>query len=338
MSREQCLLGLVAGVVTLVAASAHANPMLVVKCQPTNCTNREAVQRAFADVEAACPCDEATSPKKYKFCWRPIVRALKEELGKEAFPKACEREVAEGLNASLCGRPGFVLCKKIKNGKEACKVVDAEKCDDVFPPSSVCGAFTNCNQACFPEDCLPTTTTTLATTTTSTTLAPTTTSTTVTSTTSTTVVSTTTSTTSTTSTSVAPTTTSTTSSTSTTLADLCGNGVIDPGEECDGEDFGTVTCPGSSTGAFLKCRPDCTIDFQDCPVSTTSTTVAPTTTSTTSTTSTTLADPCGNGVIDPGEECDGEDFGTATCPGTSSDEFLKCRPDCTIDFQDCPDV
>src|SRR5262245_20536881 len=51
------------------------------------------------------------------------------------------------------------------------------------------------------------------------------------------------------------TTTSTSSTTSTTLR--CGNGVIDPGEQCDPP--GSITCPpGSPTGAFLPCNPDCT--------------------------------------------------------------------------------
>jgi hypothetical protein len=79
------------------------------------------------------------------------------------------------------------------------------------------------------------------------------------------------------------TTTLVSSTTTTTLLDcsrLCGNGRIDPqcNEECDGSDFGDATCPGSSTGAFLECTSDCTLDTSNCP--------------------------CGNGVIEPFEECD----------------------------------
>ncbi len=59
----------------------------------------------------------------------------------------------------------------------------------------------------------------------------------------------------------------------------CGNGHVDCGEQCDGHDFGNVTCPGSTVpGDGLRCRPDCTIDDSGCP--------------------------CGNGVKDAGEECD----------------------------------
>src|SRR5215470_16988054 len=68
--------------------------------------------------------------------------------------------------------------------------------------------------------------------------------------------STSTSTSSTTSTSSSSTTTTSTSSTSSTTL-RCGNGVIDPGEQCDPP--GSITCPpGSAGGAFLPCNPDCT--------------------------------------------------------------------------------
>src|SRR5262249_42388575 len=37
----------------------------------------------------------------------------------------------------------------------------------------------------------------------------------------------------------------------------CGNGIIDPGEQCDPP--GSITCPpGSPAGAFLPCGPTCT--------------------------------------------------------------------------------
>jgi len=121
-----------------------------------------------------------------------------------------------------------------------------------------------------------TTSTTVLTTSTTSTTVVTTTSTSLPTTTSTTLVST-------TSTSVV-----TTTSTTTTTINQCGNGMIDFGEECDGTDFGDATCPGSTTGAFLECTPECTIDYSNCPVvSTTSTTTLPSTTSTSTTVETT---------------------------------------------------
>src|SRR5262249_33647463 len=90
-----------------------------------------------------------------------------------------------------------------------------------------------------------------------------------------------------TTTTTGPSTTTSTPTTTTTTSPLCGNGVLDPGEQCDGSNFGSFTCP--SPGGALLCTSDCKIDFSECPsASSTSTTgTVPTTTSTTVTTSTT---------------------------------------------------
>jgi hypothetical protein len=92
-----------------------------------------------------------------------------------------------------------------------------------------------------------------------------------------------------TTTTLASTTTSTTTSTTSTTLDLCGNGVVDPGEICDGD----VLCdPSSPGGAFAICAPDClTLDTSACPVTTTTslvttTTLEPTTTTLQQTTTT----------------------------------------------------
>ncbi|MFQ5413379.1 MAG: IPTL-CTERM sorting domain-containing protein [Phycisphaerae bacterium] len=63
----------------------------------------------------------------------------------------------------------------------------------------------------------------------------------------------------------------------------CGDNVVDPGEACDGTD--DAACPG-------QCLPNCT-----CPTPV-----------------------CGNNITQPGEDCDGAD--DALCPG-------ECQADCT---------
>ena len=118
----------------------------------------------------------------------------------------------------------------------------------------------------------------------------------------------------TTTTTVAASTTTTTHgpTTTTTLAcgTACGNGRRDPqcGEECDGDDFGDGTCPGGSAGgAFLRCNPDCTIDYGACP--------------------------CGNGTKDAGEQCDPNASPTGCATGTTcgaavvgSADACRCVP------------
>ena len=57
-----------------------------------------------------------------------------------------------------------------------------------------------------------------------------------------------------------------TTSTTIVVGPGCGNGVIDSGEQCDGQNFGNATCPGGSPGAaFLICTSSCTIDYSNCP-------------------------------------------------------------------------
>jgi len=88
--------------------------------------------------------------------------------------------------------------------------------------------------------------------------------------------------------------TSTSTSTSTTTPPVCGNGVREGAEECDGSDLGGAVCPGGSAGGgFLQCTGACTIDFGNCPGASTSTTTStvtstsvPTTTSSSTSTST----------------------------------------------------
>ena len=45
---------------------------------------------------------------------------------------------------------------------------------------------------------------------------------------------------------------------------------------------------------------------------------------------------CGNGLLEPGEECDGEDLGDADCSGLGFDPgILSCRSDCSYDVTAC---
>ncbi len=65
----------------------------------------------------------------------------------------------------------------------------------------------------------------------------------------------------------------------------CGNGTINTGEECDGSNLNSKTCVGDGyTGGTLSCAADCELDYSAC------TGPAP--------------GLCGNGVEEPGEECD----------------------------------
>ncbi len=88
---------------------------------------------------------------------------------------------------------------------------------------------------------------------------------------------------------------------------VCGNGVMEAGESCDGTDFGGRACSDVTNfdDGELLCTDDCKLDLSLCHT-------------------------CGNGTIEGPEVCDGENLGFATCMdygfygGT-----LSCLADCS---------
>lgn len=92
---------------------------------------------------------------------------------------------------------------------------------------------------------------------------------------------------------------------------LCGNGVQDRSETCDGSQVGNQSCEGLGyAGGQLACNDTC--DGYD--------------------TTYCLPAICGNGNKEPGEICDGQDFGGQSCTtlamGFAGGE-LQCLPDCS---------
>ena len=149
---------------------------------------------------------------------------------------------------------------------------------------------------------------------------------------------------------------------------VCGNGVVETGEACDGADFAGMTCEsfGQPAGA-LNCTTQCTMDLSGCRelnvcgdgirdageacedddfgdmtcasfgleagdlVCTETCTINPA--------GCHDLDVCGNGIMETGEACDGEDFGTFTCASFGFDEgTLTCSEACTIDTATCGSV
>jgi hypothetical protein len=100
--------------------------------------------------------------------------------------------------------------------------------------------------------------------------------------------------------------------------DPCGNGAIDPGESCDGALLGDASCASLGYGqGDLACRADCLgFDPAGC--------AQP-------------PDPCGNGLLDEGEACDGASFGDVSCESLGHwGGTLTCLNQCqTIDDASC---
>ncbi len=103
---------------------------------------------------------------------------------------------------------------------------------------------------------------------------------------------------------------------------LCGNGRWDPdhGEECDGTDLAGQSCESltGAPGGTLTCTPGCHLDTSGCQMGT----------------------QCGNGILEPGEECDGTNLGSATCETVRggllyTGGLLRCTGNCTFDTSGC---
>ena len=94
----------------------------------------------------------------------------------------------------------------------------------------------------------------------------------------------------------------------------CGDGVVDTGEQCDGSALAGETCASLGLGnhGTLTCA-DCTFSDASCYT-------------------------CGDGLLDPGEACDGTAFPDDTTCTTETghpDGALSCTPDCQVDPSDC---
>ncbi|MBX7194051.1 MAG: integrin alpha [Sandaracinaceae bacterium] len=97
---------------------------------------------------------------------------------------------------------------------------------------------------------------------------------------------------------------------------LCGNGMLDPSEACDGALLGAGTCSTASSGALpmgtLACTGGCVLDTSDC-------------------------SRCGNGTIEGRESCDGAAVAGHTCVEQGfSGGTLRCASDCSgLDLATC---
>ena len=105
----------------------------------------------------------------------------------------------------------------------------------------------------------------------------------------------------------------------------CGDGIVThfpSAEECDGDDFDGLTCMhlktanGYFSGGTLSCTDNCQLDTLNC--------IGPN------------GERCGNGIREPGESCDGNDIGGASCNLLGGQVgYYACRPDCRLDRSNC---
>jgi len=98
---------------------------------------------------------------------------------------------------------------------------------------------------------------------------------------------------------------------------VCGDGIMEGTEECDGDDFGGRFCSDENplfVGGYLYCLPTCEIDVAHCELPV-----------------------CGDDRAEGNEECDGYDMGdVAACTDHGFRcGYTTCEDDCTINTDDC---
>ena len=141
---------------------------------------------------------------------------------------------------------------------------------------------------------------------------------------------------------------------------LCGNTLVEPVEECDGDDLAGYDCVSLGyEGGALRCTADCTFDVSRCSAPCGDSIRQPDEacdgpdldgqtcgslglgegelTCSGDCTFNTSQCGCGNGVVDASEECDGADLNGESCASQGrGNGTLACRSDCTFDYGDCP--
>ncbi|MCL2325064.1 MAG: hypothetical protein FWC40_00970 [Proteobacteria bacterium] len=104
-------------------------------------------------------------------------------------------------------------------------------------------------------------------------------------------------------------------------APVCGNGILETGEACEPALAIDLTCDfldESKPLGEVRCTSSCSLDFSDCHAA--------------------VPSVCGNGILETGEACDGEDFGDATCASVAPARpygRLGCTRDCQISTTFC---
>ena len=90
---------------------------------------------------------------------------------------------------------------------------------------------------------------------------------------------------------------------------VCGNGAVEPGEQCDGSNLNGTTCQSLGfAGGTLSCRSNCIFNTSGC----------------------FNAPFCGNGIVQSGEECDDGVFNFGTFNPWNINTRYNCLSNCSL--------
>jgi hypothetical protein len=114
--------------------------------------DRYRIMGILADVDAACPCDEAESRSSYKRC---VKETLDELQTTSAFSDECRSVLAAHGKRSTCGRPGSSVCCRVgTTGKPRHIVVrEPSKCVDTSRYATCLSPLTSTISGCESSGC-----------------------------------------------------------------------------------------------------------------------------------------------------------------------------------------
>ncbi len=99
---------------------AVAAPAAVAHAACDTAANASALAGARDAIDAACPCAAATKRGDYVKCAKPVLAA---RIAGGMLTKTCKSEALKHATKSVCGRPGAVVCCRVKtNGKTSHKI------------------------------------------------------------------------------------------------------------------------------------------------------------------------------------------------------------------------
>lgn len=120
-------------------------------CDPT-ITNDEALRDARAAIDAACPCSAATSPGTHAKCAKVVVNA---RVTNGQLDKTCKSTALLHAKKSICGRPGAVVCCRVKPGKTSHKIAkSAAKCTSTSTLTACTSALEFTDTGCDANGCV----------------------------------------------------------------------------------------------------------------------------------------------------------------------------------------
>ena len=104
-------------------------------------------------IDVTCDCAAALKPSDHAKCARPIVAA---RVANGALPKTCKSEALRHATKSICGRPGAVVCCRVKaNGKTSHKVAKVPAmCADTPTLTTCISTYDSVPSGCSASGCV----------------------------------------------------------------------------------------------------------------------------------------------------------------------------------------